>query len=54
VFTEQLLRNGLHNPVILLFFGADRIEKTALSTVAWQRVDQIHYGMLKVTNSWSI
>jgi hypothetical protein len=34
MFTQPLLRNGLHNPVILLLLGADRIESTAPSIVA--------------------
>jgi hypothetical protein len=31
VFTEQLLRNGLHNPVVPPPLGADYIENTASS-----------------------
>jgi hypothetical protein len=34
VFTEPLLRNGLHNPVVPLLLGADNIENTASSNVA--------------------
>jgi hypothetical protein len=54
VFTEPLLRNGLHNPVVPPLLGADDIENTASSivacwtvfrAVAWQRVDQICYNI---------
>jgi hypothetical protein len=34
VFTEPLLRNGLHNPFVPLLLGADGIENTASSIVA--------------------
>jgi hypothetical protein len=34
VFTEPLLRNGLHNHVVPPLFGADDIENTASSIVA--------------------
>jgi hypothetical protein len=34
VFTEPLLRNGLHNPVVPPLLGADDIENRALSIVA--------------------
>jgi hypothetical protein len=34
VFTEPLLRNGLHNPVVPPLLGADYIENTAASIVA--------------------
>jgi hypothetical protein len=34
VFTESLLRNGLHNPVVPPLLGADDIEKTVSSIVA--------------------
>jgi hypothetical protein len=34
VFTEPLLRNGLHNPVVPPLFGVDDIENTAPSIVA--------------------
>jgi hypothetical protein len=34
VFTEPLLRNGLHNPVVPLLLDADDIEITASSIVA--------------------
>jgi hypothetical protein len=34
VFTELLLRNGLHNPVVPPLLGPDDIENTASSLVA--------------------
>jgi hypothetical protein len=34
VYTEPLLRNGLHNPVIPPLLGADDIENIASSVVA--------------------
>jgi hypothetical protein len=34
VFTEPLLRNGLHNPFVLPLLGADDMENTASSVVA--------------------
>jgi hypothetical protein len=34
VFTEALLRNGLHNPVVPPLLGADDIENTTSSIVA--------------------
>jgi hypothetical protein len=34
VFTVLLLRNGLHNTVVLLLLSADYIENTASSVVA--------------------
>jgi hypothetical protein len=34
VFTVKLLRNGLHNSVVLLLLGADDIENTVSSIVA--------------------
>jgi hypothetical protein len=34
VFTELLLRNGLHNPIVPLLLGTDDIENTASSIVA--------------------
>jgi hypothetical protein len=38
VFTETLPRNGLHNPVILLFLGADLIQNSFSNTVAYLEV----------------
>jgi hypothetical protein len=52
MFTEPLLRNGLHNPVVPLLLGADHIENSLIYCcvldhvyrgVTWQRVDQIYY-----------
>jgi hypothetical protein len=54
--TEPLLRNGLHNPVVPPLLGADYIENNLIyrcvldrvhRAVAWQRVDQIPYNILK-------
>jgi hypothetical protein len=38
VFTETLPRKGLHNPVVLLSLGADRIENSLPYTVAYLEV----------------
>jgi hypothetical protein len=38
VFTETLPRNGSHNPVVLLFLGADRIENIFPYTAAYLEV----------------
>jgi hypothetical protein len=35
MFTEPLLRNGLHNPVVPRLLGSDDIENTAASIVAY-------------------
>jgi hypothetical protein len=45
VFTELLLRNGLHNPVFPWLLGADYIENTASSLVAcWTAFTKIFPG----------
>jgi hypothetical protein len=38
MFTETLPRNRLHNPVVLLLLGADRIENSFPYTAAYLKV----------------
>jgi hypothetical protein len=38
VFTEPLLKNGLHNPVVPPLLGTDDIENTASSIVSFWNV----------------
>jgi hypothetical protein len=58
VFTEPLLRNGLHNSVLIRLLGAAYVTKHSLiyccmldhvyRAVAWRRVYEICYNILKI------
>jgi hypothetical protein len=54
MFTEPLLRDGLHNPIVPLLLGADDVENSLIyfcvldgtyRAVAWQRVDETRYNI---------
>jgi hypothetical protein len=46
MFTEPLLRNGLHNPVVSPLFSADEIENAASSiVVCWAMFTELLPGI---------